>query len=766
MTVTSRTALVWAGAMAIAFSSGTAQAQAADGADDADSGGLGDIVVYAQKKSAGEELQRVPLAISAVDSATLEASHSVDLRDVGRLVPNSQLDGVGTFPGFANFFMRGIGVSTSVRSLDPAINVVQDGMVIGYQAGAVLDTFDLESVEVLRGPQGVLFGRNASGGVVSLRSKRPTGKFGAEFNATYGNGDTMEFRAAVEGELAPGKIYARLSVVKRDGDGLIKNTNDGTFVALPTSDPDGPGTAPFNVNQTGVRTTHRVGGIPKVDELVVKPTLVFDFSERTKITLLAQYQNYQDGGGATRVYVPAGVPLRSMQTTWGFTPAPGKYRTNMTTEGYTDIKAFHLVAELEQEIGAGKLTAIVAHRDLSYDSTLNVSGDPFDTIVFPDNREMSDQFSAEARYNVSLSDSIDLMLGAYHMDLSMDVREYRLIRTATSTLLSNRINIWDQKVKSNALFGNVDFKITPELTFSAGLRYSKDTKQINIIPLSVCSGQNFTGCNTTYYNAKKSWDDVSPRAVLTYQITPDVMVYGSYSRGYRAGNFNARAVTVGSAVTPANPETVTSFEAGFKSQFLDDHVRFNILAFRMKYDDIQRIVQVPIPGESPAQNLFNAAKATIKGIETELSVLPFRGLRLDGSLGYTDAQYDEFNNLTGLPAGVLATDLRFDRVPKWTLYLGANYDVELGADTKLSAHAGYAWRSHVFTDVLNTPALEQKAYSLIDASLKLTKGMWSVSVFGRNLQNTEYADIKSANTGYNAFGGQPRTYGVQLGVSF
>lgn len=756
MMATSRVALVWAGALAIALGTGTAQAQTADGSgEETNADGLGEIVVYAQKKGAGEELQKVPLAVTAVDASALEASHAVDLRDVGRIVPNSQLDGVGTFPGFANFFMRGVGVSTSVRSLDPAVNVVQDGMVIGYQAGAVLDAFDLEAVEVLRGPQGVLFGRNASGGVVSLRSKRPTGQFGGEFNVTYGNADTLEFRGAVEGALLADKIYARLSFIKRDNDGYIKNTNDGTFVTIPT-----------NVNPTGTRTNHRVGGIPTTDELVIKGTLVFDAGDHTKFTILSQYQNYKDGGGATRVYVPAGVPLRALQTTWGFTPAPGKWQTNMTTEGYTDIEAFHVIAELEQDIGPGKLTAIGSVRNLKYNSTLNVSGDPFDTIVFPDNREESDQLSFEARYNVSLGDMVDLMVGGYFLDLTMDVKEYRLIRVATSTLLSNRINFWDQKVKSHALFGNIDVHLTPELTISGGVRYSKDTKRMHIIPLSVCTGQNFTGCNSTYFTAERSWDDVSPRAVITYQITPDVMIYGSYSRGYRAGNFNARAVTTGSAVTPANPETVSSFEAGFKSQFLDDHVRFNILGFHMKYDDIQRIVQVPIPGESPAQNLFNAAKATIKGIEAELSVMPVRGLRLDANVGYTDAKYDSFNNLTGLPPGVLATDLRFDRVPKWTVYLGANYDVEVGDDSKVSAHVGYAWRSHVFTDVLNTPALEQKAYSLVDASLKFTKGMFSVSVFGRNLANTEYADINSANTGYNAFGGQPRTYGVQVGITF
>lgn len=735
-----------------------AMAQEASGADR-----IEDIIVFAERKARGAELQSVPMAVSAVDSRLLEASHSVDLRDVGRIVPNVQLDGVGTFPGFANFFMRGIGVSTSVRSLDPAINIVQDGMVIGYQAGAILDTFDLESVEVLRGPQGVLFGRNASGGVVSLRSKRPTGEFGGQASVDVGNSSTFELRGAVEGALVQDRLYARLSTIWRTNDGFVRNDNEGTFVAIPTSGP--PGT--FNVNQTGVRTSHPVGNIPETNEFIVKPTVVLDGGENTRLTLLGQYQRFDNGGGASRLYVPNGVPLRSLQTLWGFTPAPGRYRTNMVETGYTDIEAWHLIAELEQQIGPGRLTAIAGHRWLRYDSTLNVGGDPFSTIIFPDNRERNRQSSVEVRYNVPLGETIDLLVGGFWFDMNTHVQEYRLIRVPTSTLISNRINFWEQQVEATALFANLDWRITPELTLAGGLRYSKDRKAIDIIPLSICTGQNFTGCPTTVLNGRRSWDDVSPRAVLSYQATDDVLVYGSYTKGYRAGNFNARAVTPGAAITPADPETVSAFELGLKSTLADGRVRFNILGYLQKYDDIQRIVQIAIPGESPAQNLFNAARATIKGIEAEFSALPARGLRFDINLGFTDARYDEFVGLTGLPPGRQATDLDFDRVPRVTLYLGASYETDLPGDGgNLSGLVSYAWRDHVYTDVLNLRELEQEAFGLLNASLRWTRGDWSVSIYGRNIANIDYADIRSANTGYNAFGGQPRTYGAQVALRF
>lgn len=731
---------------------------ASPAADEADVG-LGEIIVFAQRKARGEQLQDVPIAISAVDAATLEASHAIDIRDVGRLVPNAQLDGVGTYPGFANFFMRGVGVSTSVRSLDPAVNIVQDGMVIGYQAGAVLDTFDTESVEVLRGPQGVLFGRNASGGVVHLRSKRPTGDTGGSFKVTFGNAGTVETRSAVETALVEDKIMARFAVLTRNNDGFFHNSNDDRFVVIPTT---------VNVNPTGADAArHREERVLQTNEVVVKSTWVFKPGDATTFTLFGQYLNFDDGGGATRSYFLPGTPERQLQTVWGFYPNNRKWGVNLGTPGYTKIKGFHFIGELAQDIGPGTLTAVGAYRKISYDATLNVGGDPFDTLLFPDGEEDAEQTSFEARYNVSVGDNLDLLFGGFYFNLKSDVFERRLARLATSTTQKRyTVNIWDQDTKSFAFFANADYRITPELTVSAGVRYSKDTKRMHIVPLTNCPGQSYESCGTNYLNAKKSWDDISPRFVANYKVTPDIMIYASYSRGYRAGNFNARAPSAGGAVTPADPETVTSWEGGIKSDLLDRRLRVNLGYFRQKYKDIQRLVQFAVPGESPLQQLFNAAEATIQGVELETSVLPFRGFRIDGAVGYTDAKYESFNNLTGLPAGVSPTDLEFDRVPKWTASVSASYETEVAEDTDLSMRVGYTWRSHVYTDVLNTPFLEQEAYGLLDANIGLKHGRWSASVFGRNLANQEYAEIKSAGLGYNAFGGSPRYYGIELGIEF
>lgn len=734
----------------------TAQGPGTPASDESPEAGLREVVVYGQKKARGEQLQNVPIAVTAVDARTIETAHMVDIRDIGRLVPNASLEGVGTFPGFANFFMRGVGVSTSVRSIDPAVNIVQDGMVIGYQAGAILDTFDTESVEVLRGPQGVLFGRNASGGVVNLRSKRPTGETSGQAQLTIGNAGTIESRTAVEGAIVPDTLFARVAVLARYNHGFFTNRNSGTFTTIAS-----------NPNPTGAAAAmHGVYHVSENSEIVAKTTWVFKPAQGTTFTLLGQYLDFDDGGGATRSYAVPGIATGE-QTAWGWTPSNDKWDVNLGTPGYTKIKGGHVIGELAQRIGPGTLTAVGAYRKIRYRSTLNVSGDPFDTIVFPDGNERASQASLEARYNVNLGERVELLVGGFWFDLDENVTERRILRLATSTLRSFRLNIWEQKTHSYAAFANVDFHVTDALTLSGGVRYSHDNKQMHILPLQACPGQSYN-CPTVFLDAQHKWHDVSPRLVANYKVSRDVMLYASYSKGYRAGNFNARAVTAGGAVTPANPETVGSYEAGVKSEFLHHRVRVNIGAFREKYDNIQRLVQFTILGESPAQALFNAAKATIQGLELETSFVPVQGLRFDGNVGLTDAKYDQFNNLTGLAPGQKATDLEFDRVPKWTAYLGASYETRLpgATDQRVSFNVGWTWRSHVFTDVLNTPALAQNAYGLVNASVSYRNGPWTVSLFGRNLLDKEYAEIKSRNTGFNAFGGSPRYYGAEVGFRF
>jgi iron complex outermembrane recepter protein len=732
---------------------------------EAPSGGLEEVTVFAERRATGRSLKEVPMAVSAVNGDVIFQARMQNVVDIGRLAPNTQLDPVGTFPGFSNFMIRGVGNSNSTRSIDSPVNIVQDGMVIDYQAGAVLDTFDLESVEILRGPQGVLFGRNASGGAVALRSRRPTGEFDAYADLAIGNANSREINAALEGSLVPDRLSARIAVMTRENDGLVENTLKGTFVPVPLCSAVPAGT-PCNVNNiTGAGVNHPTGSISGIDRLIVRPTFVFTPSDTVKFSLMTQYQDFDDGGGVARAVFPPNGITQNQQRLWGFTPAPGKYEANVQNTGFTKIEAWHAIGELEWQLAGGLWTTIAAYRDLNYDATLHVSGDPFDTLVFPNNVERAEQSSVETRFNGSIGDKIEFLVGAFWLEADAFVQERRESRTNTSTLITYFDSPWTQTSESKAVFANVDYKFNDQWSGSAGVRYTEDDKDISLRPLVSC-GNTPRGCDSlAYINDSRSWSNTSPRFVLRYQPSEDFNYYASFSKGYRAGNYNARVGTAQALRTPANPETNESIELGFKGEFLDGRLRTNVALFNADYTDIQRTATVPnsVPSIS---TLTNAGQATIRGFEIDGSWLVLDQLRIDFAYGLTDAQYDELVGVV-CPCGdkAVATDLDFDRMAPWTASIAATWTVNIG-EGELATRLQYARRPEYDTDFRNTVALRQPAFGLLDASVNYTVGPWQFSAFGRNLQNTEFVDILSLGLGYQAYGGQPRIYGVSVGRSF
>jgi iron complex outermembrane receptor protein len=751
-------------AAALAVSSGAqADPQSAE-----TTGTLEEVTVFAERKAEGQSLKEVPMAVSAINGAIIDEARLQSVVDIGRLAPNTQLDPVGTFPGFSNFSIRGVGNSNSTRSIDSPVNIIQDGMVIDYQAGAVLDTFDLESVEILRGPQGVLFGRNASGGAVVLRSRRPTGESNAHIDISVTNASGFDTNASLEGSLIEDKLSARIAVMTRKNDGLIENTTKGTFTAVPNCPaPPIPTGTICNVNNiTGAGVNHPVGPISGIDRVVVRPTIVFTPTEDFKFTLLTQFQKYDDGGGVARATFPDNAVTQNQQRLWGFLPNPGKYETNVGNVGYTKIEATHFIGEFEWQVLGGTWTTILANRDLEYKATLNVSGDPFDTLVFPDNVEKAKQNSIETRFNGSINDNIDYLVGGFWLEAEANVREKRESKTNTSTAITYFDSPWIQDSVSKAVFANLDWRFTDQWSASAGVRYTKDDKQIWLRPLVSC-GTTPTGCNAlAYINDERDWTNTSPRVVVKYAPSEAMNFYLSFSKGYRSGNYNARTGSAQILRTPANPETNASTELGFKSEWLDRRLRTNVAIFNADYTDIQRTATVlnSVPSIS---TLTNAGKATIRGIEIDGSWLATDSLRFDFGFGVTDAKYDELLGVTCPPCGdkTSPTDLEFDKLAPWTANIAVTHTAQI-ANGELSTRVSYSRRPEYDTDFRNTVALRQEAFGLLDASINYDMGPWNFAVFGRNLTNAEFVDIRSLGLGYQDYGGQPRTYGISIGRSF
>jgi iron complex outermembrane receptor protein len=736
-----------------ALASGTAMAQeaapAAPRQAPADDTGIADIVVYGQHRSAGESAQKVPIAITAVDARLLRDANTVDITSLGSLAPNVQTPTVGTTPGFPNFSIRGIGVNSSIRSVDPAVNIIQDGMVLVYQAGSLASTFDLEGVEILRGPQGVLFGRNATGGAISLRTRKPRAAFQLLADVSYGNFNSLDANASIEGRLGSDAVLGKLAVLYRRTDGYITNTNKGIFVAAPG-------------NPTGAPIVHPTGQIGGLDELTIKPTFTFNISDGTELTLFTQYQRYNDNASSPRNFIPttgAAVPL---QTVYGFTPTAGKYETNLVDDGYLRLREWHAIGEMVNTIGTAKLTTIAAYRHVSFDSTVNLAGGPFTLFFFPDNQEDNEQYSFESRLNLPFAqDRVELTAGVYYVNSKINVLENRQQAGGAASPLTFIFTrgTFNQQTEAMAGFANIDWHVTDRLTFSAGGRYSSEKKDFTGAPLTTCIGQNFTNCPQVFTAQSKRWTDFSPRAVANFQAAEHVLLYASYTQGFRSGNFNSR-VTNAAGFLPADPETVNSYELGMKGDFLDRTLRVNISGFREDYKDIQQVLTANIPGSGPVQTLINAASARIMGVEMEVTMQPTPAFQVEANFGYTDAKFQTFT--VPIPGVADPTTLAFGRIPKYTVTIAANYHLTLpGLAGKLNARLAYDWRSSFYSDLQNTPELRQQAYGLLNANLNYDVGKWSLGIFARNLANVEYLDVGGRNLAYDRWGGQPRTFGVR-----
>lgn len=734
-------------------------AQSEDAAETAAQGeAFNDIVVTAQKGARGESVQKVPVAITAVGAEALSDMQARNVSDVGRVAPNVMLDGGPTYPNYANFYIRGVGVSQTVRSVDPAVNVVVDGMVYSYQVGTVLDSFDLEAVEMLRGPQGVLFGRNATGGAVVLRSIRPTNDLKVQGEVEIGNVGTFAANAVVAGPLVEDKLLAKLAIGYRRHGGYFSDKNGGTFVPAPG-------------NPAGTEPGTPTKDVMSDETFIARPTLVFKPTDNVTFTVLGEYLRSTGSGNQSQAFIPADRAPTALVTSYGYTPPEDKFEINVNFPGYHKTTAKRVIGELVWNLDAGVVTSITGYRDVKSKLSLDQDGSPFIIQEFPDNYEGSDQFSQELRFASDFDGPLNFVIGAYYDNVHRYSFEQRrstglLLRRAPLDLVYTR-GYFEQDSESLAGFLNFDWRPLEGLRIAAGGRYSWERKEIDLTPLAICTGAGvFVGCSSGVVNRKKSWDDITPRFVIDYQASDNALVYGSYTKGFRSGNFNGRAASA-AALGPTEPESVVTLEAGTKLTFLDGKARLNIAGYHSKYDDIQRTIIVGV-----VQTLGNAGNAVINGIEVEGS---FRdaGFELDASFGLTDAKYKSFRGLDVNADGVsnaiddaIAKNLKFDRVPKYTAYVSAAYNIEAG-DLTVTPRVSYSYRSGYFTDALNNSYGRQGSHGLLDAAVRFEKGPWHLNVFARNLTNELVFDFAATIGGpFVRYGGVPRTYGVAVGYRY
>lgn len=698
------------------------------------SGLIEEIRVTARKKSTAEAVQDVPVSVSAFSGDKIDAMFAVDLTDIGRHVPNANLAPVSSIKGVANFVIRGMGtVGQSIPSADPAVGVVMDGISYGTIFGVITDLFDLEAIEVLRGPQGTLFGRNATAGVISMRSRRPGEAFEGKLRATGGSHGSRGLAATFGGPLGD-NWGGKLAVQYEEHDGYWKNRK-------------------FAGRQGSARS------------LLVRPALtwrrgLFDAA------LIVEYGKTQGDGAGVRAFEFAGEPLVD----------PYASRTTVQHDkGDNDLAWVNAGLEANWELWEGELTAVFGFRDLEQRFSADLTGYLENWGLFADgSRLVSDQVSAELRWGGDPFWGISLTAGLYLFEQDYTYAERRILLNVT-----DRRGASSLKHATQGVFAQADIGLVERLTLTLGGRYTWEDKdaEIGLIGDPAATGDCATrgapfetgrpqlrDCRTVLADGE-DWSNFSPRVGLAWDWSDDLLAFASYSRGFRSGGYNVRftdlsyvTATPRSTPGPYDEEVVDAFEIGLKSTLLDGHARLNVSLFHNDYDDLQRT----IVDEAGVQEILNAAQATIRGLEIEAMLAPDERWVFEVSAGLLDARYDEFEAVTrttGKPAGSLG----FTMAPDVTANLSATYDMHLPGGNALIWRASWSYVSEVWTDDRNTT--EAKAYSLVDASVTFmdAPGRWKLALFGRNLTDEVYFHLGASALGHRWYYlTPPRTWGAEL----
>ncbi|MBV1687961.1 TonB-dependent receptor [Novosphingobium sp. G106] len=742
---------------AVAWTVPTYGQSAASPVAERNEGGLEDIVVTARKRV--ERMQDVPASISALSAGDLAKRFDSDVRDFADSSPNVVIDDTQQGPGgVAAVYIRGIGVADVEKSVDPAVGVVFDDVYIGQSSGSLLKAIDIDRVEVLRGPQGTLFGRNATGGVINIARSRPTYDLTGKARVTYGKFDTWKAEAVASTGLTD-NLAVKVSGAYEKSDGYFYNRF---------------------YNQPGQRS----------EFYAVSGALLFEPTTDLHIQVSYDHQKTkQDPPQLLAVNRPTDLFCAAYQQC---SPSPGVPTSGdryvSVSNGRLDKNAtFKLdmaIAKATYDLGSDFQIDYI----LGWLKTNEAINQDFDagpqTLYHTDRPARWRQTTNELRLTKGGNGPLTFVLGAYLWDSRYTINLKNYIGFAGAPLLTSAQDV-TQTNKSWAFYGEADYKLVDGLTLTVGARYTHDKKTslvndkpifiygtlVEANPVAVIQPSLAGGQIVMTTPVKASWSKFTPRISLRYELNNDAMVYALWSRGYRGGGFNGRPSTIGAATIPYNPETLDNYEVGFKTEFAGGRVRLNGSAFLMKYKDMQQDLDVPAPGTSTGREnrTINASSADFKGVEFDLTAQVTRNLKVNGNLGYLDAKYKKFFGdifSTGTP--VDATFLKIRRAPKWTWSFGATYETEIGdnASAWITGDVHYIG-PHEIT-FLNNPNLRNGGQYLVDASANVRFNKTTVSVFGQNLANE-----KGWTIGYDVQGvwsyaaPRPRrTYGVAVTQTF
>jgi iron complex outermembrane recepter protein len=669
-----------------------------------------EIIVTAQKRE--ERLQDVPISISVVGAETLEAFKLNEATDIQNLVPGLSLTN-GAGPRSFGFFIRGIGTTSfSSESIEGSSAYVVDGVVMGQAGASLTDLPDVERVEVLRGPQGTLFGKNASAGVVSLTTLRPTAEWTARGSASWAKpDDERKVSGLVSGPITDSARFL-VSARLNQRDGYINNVFDGRKL----NDRDDYGArAKLELTPTEKLSLMFIGDYWKRDAECCIWTL-----RRT---------------GPTPSLVP-----EQQQAAAGIRFSETNQSQNINGPVFSDTKSYGASTQLDYEFGGGyTLTSITAWRRWDTIDGLDSDNSPLNLldVNFADFRQR--QWTQELRVASPVGGKVDYVAGLFYFDSHVQSESTQLFATVPLPFFRRVVNN-DATTENMAVFGQANFHVTDSLTLIAGGRLLREKATADKVRRDVVLNL------TDRASASKSDDDVVWRGGVQYRFNDDVMAFATAARGYKGGGFDTN---IGISTLPdVQPEKPTSYEVGMRTTLFGKRLTANFTAFTTNVDGYQTSAR------DPDQAIFyiRNAEADTQGVEFELIARPLAtaDLTLGLSGAYVDAQWGDFANAAcfqgqtaaqGCVGGVQnLTDKPLPFAPEWTFNGFTSYSMPVGA-YRFGVNLSASYRDTTGIQFPNSPFTIQSGYALVNAALSFgaSDGNWQLSLYGKNLADKEYA---------------------------
>lgn len=749
-----------------------------------------------------ESLQNVPSAVTAFDTGMLEDLVVMDFQDLSRSSPNVNIQQVNQFPNAAAVHIRGIGDQRIESTEEPRAGISVDGLFFTRPGSSNIDFFDVASVQILRGPTGVNFGKNSLAGGMAVETIQPSGQLSGKFDINAGNYGREEYRVAVDSPQV-GDWAFRLSYLYKQYDGHFRNRFDGT--------PRGAFGAP---REFTLPVDKKLGG---EDVSSGRLQSLWTPSENVDLRLIYNWtrdnsdptpgDTASDDGSDPRF--PAQLACILQQGC----PEPddGPFRLGRDYYSKSDIDQDAFTGILNWDFGGVALTAIAGH--IETDDVFLNDFDQTEFFFFPTSRDQTHQQSSlEVRLaNSDSSTKLDWVVGAFYMDQEHELTQnFPTLGFSSGDTFFATADYTTQEATSRALFGQAIYAYSDRMNVTFGLRYTEEEKDFYRDP--AISTPEITYDPATHFSysfartlaiadlsddilADLSTDHVDYKLAVDYQVGPNAMLYGQVATGFKAGEFGARANSPQTAL-PTDDEEAISYEIGLKSEWWDNRLRLNLAAFWANYENLQFGVFAPSANVTGQETLNqNVGEATTKGLELDLSAHLTDRFTLNINAGYLDAAYDEFctdldgastynsiptsscGDVTELADGTFLveedqSDLELSRAPRFNYHINGEYRLPLADGWgEVTALLSYTYIDEYFSDsTINHPAGETGDFGTWDGSLAWSNsdGALRVAIWGKNLSDEENISglTPTANFFNQRFWFPPRTYGINLSYAF